>query len=326
MASVKEIVHVLDLLTTPGPEALAPEIAQPALQLRKIIGSRNTVGVGVGEKITNGKGTGTLALRFYVKRKLSLRKLKAVDAIPPAVHPALTETEAAVQTDVIVLGPIRLDGKAIKPGDSLGHFKVTAGTFGALVRHNQQLEVLSNSHVLARSGKARRGDPILSPAKADGGKSPMDVVARLSRFKKFVTGGAFVNVADCAVVKPVATRLDDFRSNIPGVGVPRGTIAPKRGMKIVKVGRTTGKTVGVVHDIHFRVVFPYEGVGRVGFLDQVLCSRYSAPGDSGSLVLDRRTKRAVGLHFASATEGSVFSPIGNVLEALGVTLVTTDID
>ena len=326
MATSKEIVHVLDLLTTAGPEALVPEVAQPALQLRKLIGSKNIVAVGVGEKVTNGKGTRTLALRFYVKRKLSLRKLKAADAIPPAVHPALTVTKTAVQTDVIVLGPLRLDGKAIRPGDSVGHVKSTAGTFGALVRHNKQLEVLSNSHVLARSGKAKKGDAILSPGKADGGKSPQDVVARLSRFKKFVTGGAFVNRADCAVAKPLATRLGDFTPNIPGVGVPRGTITPKRGMKIVKVGRTTGKTVGVVHDIHFRVVFPYEGVGSVGFLDQVLCSRYSAPGDSGALVLDRKTKRAVGLHFAGATEGSVFSPIGAVLEALGLTLVTTAID
>ena len=97
-------------------------------------------------------------------------------------------------------------------------------------------------------------------------------------------------------------------------------------MKIVKVGRTTGKTFGVIHDVHFRFAFTYEGVGRVGFRDQVLCTRYSAPGDSGSLVLDRKSKRAVGLHFASAPQGSVFSPIDAVLEALGSpSLVTKSI-
>jgi len=324
MATVKEVVHVLDLLTKPGIEALPPKVAVPAFQLRRLLGTKNIVAVGVGEKVTDGKGTGRLALRFYVRRKVKLNKLKASEAVPPAVHPALAQTNAVVPTDVIVLGQLRLDA-AIKPGDSLGNIRVSAGTFGALVRHNRQLEVLSNSHILARSGKGRKGDKILSPAKDDGGKAPDDVVALLTRFLKFVVGGAFVNKADCAVAAPVAGRLQDFRSAIPGVGVPKGTIAPKRGMKIVKVGRTTGKTTGVIEDIHFRVVFPYPGVGKVGYVDQVLCSRYSAPGDSGSLVLDKQTKRAVGLHFASAPEGSVFSPIENVLKALRVTLVTTAI-
>ena len=59
--------------------------------------------------------------------------------------------------------------------------------------------------------------------------------------------------------------------------------------------------------------------------NQVLCSRYSSPGDSGSLVVDKKTKRAVGLHFAGAPHGSVFSPIGEVLKALGAQLVTRKI-
>ena len=336
---VKDVLHVLDLLTTAGPEALPPKKAQPAFQLRRIIGSRNVVAVGVGEKITKKKGTGALALRFYVRRKISLNKLKASDAIPPAVHPDLTRDKDAVRTDVIVLGTLRLDAKkaktetknktktkAIRPGDSLANIKVTAGTFGALVQSGSTIQVLSNSHVLARGGKAKKGEAILAPSPDDGGKSPADVVARLSRVKKFKTGGSFVNRADCALATPTAARLSDFRSEIPKVGVPRGTIAPKIGMKIVKVGRTTGKTFGVIHDVHFRFAFTYEGVGRVGFRDQVLCTRYSAPGDSGSLVLDRKSKRAVGLHFASAPQGSVFSPIDAVLEALGSpSLVTKSI-
>ncbi|PYS79141.1 MAG: hypothetical protein DMF70_13620, partial [Acidobacteria bacterium] len=60
-------------------------------------------------------------------------------------------------------------------------------------------------------------------------------------------------------------------------------------------------------------------------------TRYSNGGDSGSLVLDCKTKNAVGLHFAgfpdtSGVMGSVFNPIDQVLEALGVTLVTKAIN
>ncbi|MEK6320694.1 MAG: hypothetical protein AABN33_03310 [Acidobacteriota bacterium] len=55
-------------------------------------------------------------------------------------------------------------------------------------------------------------------------------------------------------------------------------------------------------------------------------NKYTKPGDSGSLVLDQKTGRAVGLHFAGANSGSVFSPIDDVLNALGVKLVTKSID
>ena len=53
--------------------------------------------------------------------------------------------------------------------------------------------------------------------------------------------------------------------------------------------------------------------------------RYTKGGDSGSLVLDQATGKAVGLHFAGAKKGSVFNPIGEVLSALGVKLVTRSI-
>jgi len=68
----------------------------------------------------------------------------------------------------------------------------------------------------------------------------------------------------------------------------------------------------------------YEGVGAVGYVDQVLCTRYSEGGDSGSLVLEEATDKAVGLHFAGSLNGSIFSPISVVLKMLGADLVVTD--
>ena len=48
-------------------------------------------------------------------------------------------------------------------------------------------------------------------------------------------------------------------------------------------------------------------------------------GNSGSVVLDLTTGEAVGLHFAGANGGSVFSPIATVLSTLGVKLVTKSV-
>jgi hypothetical protein len=295
--------------------------------MRRILDSRNVVGVGISEKIAGKEATGKLALTFYVQKKVPLSKLRALAAIPPTVPESLSGPEA-IPTDVVVFGKVVPEAKPlvtrtpIQPGFSIGHMDTTAGTLGAVVRKGGELYLLSNSHVFALSGTAHKEDAILYPGKADGGKNPDDVVVRLAGFSKFHTGGDFVNHVDCAIAKPTAARLADVVSEIKGLGVPKGTITPARGMTIVKVGRTMGKTTGEVRDVHFRFTLQYDEVGEVGFLDQVLCTRYSKSGDSGSLVLDQATGKAVGLHFAGAKGGSVFNPIDQVLKALGVTLVT----
>ncbi len=211
----------------------------------------------------------------------------------------------------------------LQPGNSISHAEAMAGTFGAVVARGEQLFILSNSHVLALGGLAKKGDAIVYPGKADGGALDKDLVGNLSSFKRFVAGAGFLNRVDCAIAKPTPDRIGKLISRIKGLGLPSGTIAPVRGMKVVKVGRTTGKTTGEIQDVHFRFTLDYGGdVGAIGFRDQVLCSRYSEDGDSGSLVIDKATGRAVGLHFAGAEGGSVFSPIDEVLKALRVKLVT----
>ncbi|MCL4517266.1 MAG: S1 family peptidase, partial [Firmicutes bacterium] len=75
------------------------------------------------------------------------------------------------------------------PGISIGHYRITAGTFGAVVfdRETGEPLILSNNHVLAnetngRDGRSRVGDPVLQPGVADGGKLGDDTIARLERF------------------------------------------------------------------------------------------------------------------------------------------------
>lgn len=328
MASETAIKRVLDLLTIasqPKIEALGLEAVDHAKSMRKIVGTKNVVAVGISEKIKKGKSTGKLALTFYVEKKVPLSKLKASMAVPPTVPEALSGEEA-IPTDVVVIGKLmpeeNITRHPVQPGNSIGHVDSSAGTLGAIVTKGTALHILSNSHVLALSGTAKNGDAITFPGPFDKGKMPDDLVAKLSGFKKFVTGGDFVNRADCAIAKPTASRLPDVVSQIKGLTVPKGTIKPRRGMKVVKVGRTTGKTKGEIRDVNFRFILPYDEVGDVGFIDQVLCTRYTKPGDSGSLVLDEATGRAVGLHFAGANGGSVFNPIDDVLKALDVKLVT----
>jgi hypothetical protein len=326
----KHIKRVLDLLTvtpTQKIDSLAHEARKNAHRLRKIIASENLLAVGLSEKIEGkDRRTGKLSLTFYVEQKVPLSELKPSMMVPPSVPESLSGAQQ-ILTDVKVIGKLRPEINAkrnpFQPGNSIGHIEATAGTFGAVVTRDDELFILSNSHVLALCGLAKKGDAIVYPGKADGGIMDKDHAGMLAGFKKFIDGAGFLNRVDCAIAKPTPARLNKLVSRIKGLGLPTGITEPVRGMKVTKVGRTSGKTIGEVQDVHFRFRLDYGGdVGEIGFRDQVLCSRYTEDGDSGSIVIDKATGRAVGLHFAGAEGGSVFNPIDQVLKALRVKLVT----
>jgi hypothetical protein len=339
MPSEAAIVDALDTLTTVPQqylESLSPGGRSHVSRLRHVLRTPGVVAIGVSEKTTQGKPTGALALTFYVNRKKPLARMSADMAVPPTV-PEPISGPTAIPTDVVAIGRPRLEVSdlarplvtrtPIQPGFSIGHFKASAGTLGAIVSRDGRHLILSNSHVLAKSGKARKGDTILYPGPDDDGQAPDDAIAELVDFVRFKLGGKFVNQVDCAIAMPLEGRLEELTTVIKGWTVPRGVMKPVRNMRVVKVGRTTGKTEGVVKDVHFRFVLTYPGVGKVGFLDQIFCSRYSNGGDSGALVVDRRTKKAVGLHFAGFPDrhgvmGSVCNPIRAVLAHLRITLAT----
>ncbi len=343
--SASDLATLKKLRTAAGRMLTAPHLSVSTVQrlaqnrhvaaFHGVLDSPNVVGVGIAEKTVHGRGTSELALTFYVERKLPLRRLMAHQAVPPTMTSTISGP-TAIPTDVVVLGRLRPEFNVVRspiqPGYSVGHFKAETGTLGAIVTatlagaatsvgSTGEL-ILSNSHVLARSGSANHGDVILYPGLDDGGKAA-DRVGTLDRFVAFDTSGQFVNTADCATALIDESKRDSVLAAIKGVGMPAGTATAQRDMKVVKVGRTTGKTTGIVRDVHFRFVLTYPGIGKVGFLDQALCTRYSDSGDSGSLVLEAATKRAVGLHFAGASGGSVFSPIDQVLNALKIRLVTS---
>ncbi len=328
MATNPSLLRALKILTAPQAriEALAPSKKDPLLQLRRVLEKKNVVGVGISEKLVKGKPTGKQALTFYVAKKMPPEKLRGDAMVPPAL-PETVGGRTTVSTDVVEIGRLRLQLNVkrtpIQPGFSIGHRRVSAGTLGAVVSKGKARLLLSNNHVLANSNRGKSGDPVLYPAKDDGGKLATDVVAKLKTFHPLRRGGDFVNEVDCALAAPVRERLAEVLATIKNIGLPRaGKIVLKRGMKVVKVGRTTGKTTGRIKDVNFHFSVEYPGLGEVGFRNQVLCTPYTDGGDSGALVLDQRSRRAVGLHFAGADGGSVFNPIDAVLKALGVKLVT----
>ncbi len=343
MPSEKVLLHALDLLTVAPAgevESLTMGGTERVKHARSLVDQDNIVAVGISEKISGAEKTGALALTFYVDKKLPLSSLSATETVPPALSLDLNVAES-ILTDVVEIGQPKLEmaplmpraqHQPIRPGFSIGHYLITAGTLGAIVRRGTRYYLLSNSHVLANSGLAQKGDKILYPGTADQGKLNADVIAELEEFVVFQMGGAMVNRADCAIASILPEKISQVFADIEDLGLPNGTVKPKRGMIVTKSGRTTHTTEAEVRDVNFRMIIKYTDeaeneIGKVGFLDQVFCTRYTDGGDSGALVLEKKTRKAVGLHFAGypddhGVKGSVFNPISEVLKALKVRLVT----
>jgi hypothetical protein len=326
MASEKRVGELMDAVLSPnkgGPESIG--IHQKLGHIRSTIKQPNVVGLGVARKAADGQTLNEFALTIYVKKKLPLAKLKALDAVPSFVA---SDAGSPITTDVVEFGIIRPDSNVrrtpIEPGYSISHFTGDTGTLGAIVTRNGKYFVMSNSHVLARAGRAAKGDAIIYPGFDDGGKKPKNVIATLSEFVKLKTRGA--NSVDTAIAEIVTVLLTKVKADVPGIGLVSKTIKAKVGMNVKKLGRTSGMTKGTVVSTKFRPLrLPYDGVGDVSFEDQILFTRFTKPGDSGSLVVDVESKKAVGLHFASASGGSVSAPIDRVLQVMGVKLVALEI-
>lgn len=333
---VDKLRQALDILTE-GKDAEVPQsLRAEAIDIRKVaapwISGRGIQGVGIAPKVTKGELQDEMVIKVYVEKKLPKSKVRHV--VPgEIVYPGLG---IAVATDVEEIGEVEPEVfssrvRPASPGSSIGHLSVSGGTFGCLVRKRGTttgLFILSNSHVIANQGLARIDDPIIQPGKADGGRRASDEIAKLADWMPFIFSRAgYPNLVDAAIAR--ARSRNHVTSVIRGNGVPKGVSAViRRGMKVQKTGRTTRHTTGTIEDIDFRTALRYKRpngtLGRVGFKQQVLCTRYTAGGDSGSLVLNMKGK-AVGLHFAGSPSTSIFNPIDAVLNALDIEVVTVEI-
>jgi hypothetical protein len=281
----------------------------------------NVVGVGVGFKETQGKESTDLCISAYVQKKVSKAKLSAKELVPGTIDKIATDVKEVGRLEALAFKQ-RL--RPVRPGFSIGHYQITAGTFGCMVRdacYPCRLHILSNNHVLANSNAASIGDPVLQPGRVDGGTNPADVIARLSRYVAIHFGDpARYNLVDAALATPT-----DMRFVIPSIvalGIPKGSVEATLGMEVVKSGRTTETTAGKVTGINATVAVNYGASGVGYFRNQIITTAMSQGGDSGSLLLSRADRMATGLLYAGSSRVTIHNNIHNVLMALNVELVT----
>lgn len=310
-----------------------------------LLARANVVGVGIGHKMRQGRRLPRRCLTVLVNQKKPVSALSMADLIPANI--------GGLVTDVLESGYLRAleqteRMRPARPGLSIGHYQVTAGTFGAVVydaKSNAPL-ILSNNHVLANScnGRNRRanlGDPILQPGSYDGGTLASDLIGNLERYIPLsftalqtdlavaaavrarwrtlaeAPTEAMTNLVDAAVAKPVRPDLID--PDILGIGPVTGTAPGELDLQVQKSGRTTGYTTGIILIRNVVMRVDYGDAGVCIFTNQLVSDIKSGPGDSGSLVLDLQG-RAIGLLFAGGDGITVLNPIADVLQQLGIVL------
>jgi hypothetical protein len=150
-----------------------------------LLRKQNVVGVAAGYRFSGGQPTDEPAVAVLVQQKKPVAALSADDLVPAEIDGVRTDVYEVgyLQAQQQTMG-LRSEVRPIPGGVSIGHFKVTAGTLGVMVRDRTTGDrfLLSNNHVLANSNEALKGDPILQPGPTDGGEAPDDVVAKLERF------------------------------------------------------------------------------------------------------------------------------------------------
>ncbi|TDD72034.1 hypothetical protein E1262_04805 [Jiangella aurantiaca] len=218
--------------------------------------------------------------------------------------------------------------RPLRPGLSVSHLDVTAGTIGAFVVDGSGARlVLSNNHVLADSDRGALGDVVVQPGVADGGTAAGDRIGVLN-------GVVALDPVAPNLVDAATARLDDgveVSAEYPA-GALAGWAAVTDDIEVEKAGRTTGVTRGRVSAIEVDGISVQYPSGVLDFDDQIEVTGggsagFSSGGDSGSLVYRPDTREAVGLLFAGSDTGgpngqglTYCNPIGTVLERLGVRL------
>jgi hypothetical protein len=195
------------------------------------------------------------------------------------------------------------------------------GTAGAIVYDNatKAMMILSNNHVMANSDSTNNdlgnmGDIIISPGPYDGG-TLSDEIGKLDRWVSLnETGPNLFDAACCAVDDP--SSVSDV---ILELGTPKYIqLITSEGMGVVKSGRSSGVTHGVIIDTNASIKVNYPGyVTPFLYNERIITTAMAIAGDSGSLCLTEDLG-VVGLVFAGTSTLTAVNKIDGIMKQLNI--------
>ncbi len=252
--------------------------------------------------------------------------------------------------------PVKL-GTSGGNANDLGTTVCCIGTLGSLWTKSGVTRpvILSNNHVLDRSGNGAAGEAINQPlqlACTPKTSPPPLTVALLTQGAPLKpvanVPGACGNPAPSPLCGPSPSNVDaaiaeiapgqvDLSGTILDLGpvgansiapeAPSSTIGtPALGQGVGKSGRTTGLTCSTITSLNASIQVNYDAkcgdtspAFTAVFTNQLIINggSFSAGGDSGSLIVTTDTARPVALLYGGSTTGTVANPISDVISAFG---------
>ena len=307
-------------------EGIKEESVRQVLKLVNVVG----YSLALQKKIVRGLEVDVPAIRVYVSRKI--RPLEAL-----AVEHRIPESIEGIKTDVIEVGEVVALAQRLQvpffgvppekrtqiwrpapPGVSIGHYQISAGTFGCLMADAVSGDplIVSNNHVLANADMreehhAVKGDMILQPGPYDirtGINPKIHKIGELDRWVPVTSDPAAAETVDCAAASPfgpnVLSQILDI-GDLDDIGKEADF---KSQLPLCKSGRTTGYNESKITDpTAYIKVSGYHGK-TCAFRDVFFTTQCAAGGDSGSAYVWKSLERGkvfMGLLFAGSSSVTV---------------------
>lgn len=282
----------------------------------ELLKKKGVLGVGVGHKIVEGKDTGRDAIVVVVEKKLPETVLLTEEKVPSRID--------GIETDVIDAGGIiepmqhRQKHRPVIGGISGKVEGGTACSIALICFKDGKEHLLTNEHCV-HNRQDKTGKKFLQPSPADGGRmtDAIGIINNPPRIKN-----SEVNKIDCNIV-PLDKSIPYDLTVLGLENYPKKWVKPAVGMKFVKIGRTTGKTLGTISHINALAKVNYGGdLGVCEFFPCIfaLQNNYNivSGGDSGSCIFNE--EGVIGQTFAAAPNLAIFL-VGEIIrDELGITL------
>ena len=245
--------------------------------------------VNAGIKVTGRRATREVAFLVYVKRKIPAAELPDAQRVPQTVEGIPTdvlEVPAAKRESDVLWG-----GVAINDG-TLG--AVALATAANTVAAAGSPVLLTNHHVVSKVG-----DAVGTGCICDCWCCECGVIGRVVDTR--ATPALDASIASLFAGNP-------FSHAILGIGAVAGMEPATRNHVVLKFGRTTLLTKGVI--IEDALNIPPNGPSDFGYQGQLYIvpeaptTDMSEGGDSGSVYVDEESRKIVGLHHSAPSSGA----------------------
>jgi len=192
------------------------------------------------------------------------------------------------------------------------------GTLGAAVNFTtrdglQRWGILSNWHVMCPDNP-KRGDPIHQPL------DDRPAIALLEDWEPI--NPSKVNLFDAAVADAKIDGLHTVGPDVHCLGkIDPAVQAPNVNLPVAKCGRTTGLTTGICVATDAALKVGYQEFEAMYIGQAVFAGTdggFSAPGDSGSLIVHQDSHRPIALLFAGNDQMTIGSPLLPIQNRFGL--------